>query len=294
MIGADLSEANLSGQNLEKQDLRRANLAKANLKSALLMQASLARANLDEADLEEANLEGANLKSASLRNANLKNANLKGSDLSWADLRGANLDSASLEGSILDNARLDDAILDNVRISGITYTYSTIWPEGFVPSSKLMTMEPTDVVDVQDLIQFLSLLSQTRAIDYKGAYPDYLKSLVVFIERANKFLISPQDTAFLFNDAFFQSPLDFDIVFWAEKFSTDKSTHKDYQKAQLTLYKIFQNLQGISNSELFRMQFTVQEFLFGIIESLANKQTFDKWGWPEITEMFEFAFDLDS
>lgn len=292
MIGASLIGANLAGKDFVNCDLRRADLTGANLNNTQFSYASLAKANLEMTNLEGANLEGACLKSASLKKSSLINANLKGVYLMWADLRGANLSHANLEGAFLDNARLDGTILDNVDISGIRYNIWTTWPVGFIPSEILMTMLPKDVNNAKDLIFFLKQLSQTRAIDYEGTLPEYLKSLVLIIEDTKEEHVSPRYVAQLFNEALFHDSTKFEDEIWIDFYSTHKDSHdNDYQKAQYILIKQIKKLDGNDKSALLRCEQIVQNYLYGGIEAIEEKPNSYTFDWIDIIEFTQMADD---
>ncbi|MEV3962462.1 pentapeptide repeat-containing protein [Nocardia sp. NPDC050193] len=129
--GACLARANLESANLTNTNLRSTNLTHANLRSANLTNARLLGANLTHA-----NLNGANLTNVHLVNVNLTDAYLGGLNLTDADLAGLNLTNAYLGGANLTNADLtglNPEYLAGANLTGIIYSDSTRWPEGFSP-----------------------------------------------------------------------------------------------------------------------------------------------------------------
>ncbi|MGR6920065.1 pentapeptide repeat-containing protein [[Actinomadura] parvosata] len=116
----DLHFSELSESTLVGVDLTRADLTGARLAGAILPDAVLYQADLRDAVLTGVIAEGADLRATDLSKADLRKANLRGARLDYSDLRGA-----TLRGAVLTGASLKRVVFDE----------STVWPDGFDPSS---------------------------------------------------------------------------------------------------------------------------------------------------------------
>jgi uncharacterized protein YjbI with pentapeptide repeats len=129
LLGIDVKGANLSGIKLEY-----ANLIAAKLDAAVLVSSNFSNSNLTNASLR-----GANLTSTNLRQTNLIGTDMSGSILQNSDLYRANLNGSLLRGSNLIGTDLSKVIgLDNAELASSVYDQTTIFPEGFDPSTTRM------------------------------------------------------------------------------------------------------------------------------------------------------------
>ncbi|MFF0495657.1 pentapeptide repeat-containing protein [Nocardia aobensis] len=116
-----------TGESVLKPDQRMFS-KESNLANISLAGCDLSGIRLRGAYLGNADLRGVNFGHCELREANLNSSDLSSACFSLTDLEGANLVSADLRGASLLTAYIDGATLLDV-----TYSQTTLWPDGSTP-----------------------------------------------------------------------------------------------------------------------------------------------------------------
>lgn len=140
LMFANMTFASLQGSTFRGALIQHARFISARLKYAHFQDAHLEFASFTSADLEGANFQAASLEGANFRDANLQGANFQGSTLRGAHLRGANLQGANLDGVIWGS---EIPLLANrsewIQQSRTVYDSETKWPDGFDPTTVMLT-----------------------------------------------------------------------------------------------------------------------------------------------------------
>ncbi|MDP9869150.1 MULTISPECIES: pentapeptide repeat-containing protein [Streptosporangium] len=138
VLGLDrvvLPKANLASARLQDVDLHFSDLTESSLVGVDLTRADLTGVRLAGAILPDAVLYQADLRDAVLTGIIAEGIDLRATDLSKADLRNANLCGARLDYSDLRGATLSGAVLTGASLKRVVFDESTVWPDGFEPSS---------------------------------------------------------------------------------------------------------------------------------------------------------------
>ncbi|MCK5522901.1 MAG: pentapeptide repeat-containing protein [Thiomargarita sp.] len=131
LSGYDFHRAIFDGLDLESADFRSSKLRGTSLRNINACFADFSGVPLMTSDFFGANLMGSKFVNSETMYTDFSNANLYKSDMTNANITGAIFKGAHLEGALLLCQQLDKA-----RLNGAFYDVSTVWPEGFDPTSK--------------------------------------------------------------------------------------------------------------------------------------------------------------